>query len=88
MTSNPNPNTSDADRTTNRIADLTLVAAHHHPGCPTPAAARDLLTDHVGPEAAEHLIAEARAVWRDPANPAEDAMTAEDETLFRAEQGS
>jgi hypothetical protein len=81
-----NPHTHHA---ANRAADLALIAAVNDPLCPVTGTARTLLAQQIGDKPADRLISEARAVlWRDPANPAENAMTAEDDALHVIEQGS
>lgn len=80
--------TSRADQ---RIATLAAIAAEHAPGCHIHNHARDLIADHLdGDKAlADRIITETRGVlWRDPDNPAEQHLTAEDEALYRAEQGA
>ncbi|MEW1845915.1 hypothetical protein AB0392_48875 [Nonomuraea angiospora] len=81
------PTTSRAEQ---RIAALAAITAEHGPGCHIHDDARDLLILQCGGDvaAAARVIATARAeLWRDPTNPAENAMTADDDALYRDEQG-
>ncbi|TDC87581.1 hypothetical protein E1292_46525 [Nonomuraea deserti] len=53
---------------------------------PHATAALDMLIDQAGTQAAARYVNAARAVWRDSANPAEHAMTAEDDAIYRDER--